>query len=70
MKTKILLFLTLSFLMGTHVQAQQIEWKTIEQAAKTDAKPNSILLTSTPHGVDGARRWIAKPSPTQLSHSS
>ena len=43
MKTKIFLFLTLSFLLGTHVQAQQIEWKTIEQAAKTDSKSNTKL---------------------------
>ena len=43
MKTKILLFLTLGLLMGANVQAQQIEWKTIEQAAKTDTKGNTKL---------------------------
>ena len=43
MKIKILLFIAFSFLMGTQVCAQQIEWKTIEQAAKTDTKGNTKL---------------------------
>ena len=43
MKTKILLFTTLCFFLGAQLHAQQVEWKTIEQAAKTDAKSNTKL---------------------------
>lgn len=43
MTKKILLFTTLATLMCGAMHAQQVEWKTIEQAAKTDTKANAKL---------------------------
>ena len=43
MTKRILLFLSLSLLLAGNVHAQQVEWKTIEQAAKTDSKTNAKL---------------------------
>ena len=43
MTKRILLFLSLSLLLAGSVHAQQVEWKTIEQAAKTDSKSNAKL---------------------------
>ena len=43
MTKKILLFLTLGCLMAGMSHAQTVEWKTIEQAAKTDTKSNAKL---------------------------
>ncbi|MBO4600610.1 MAG: DUF255 domain-containing protein [Bacteroidales bacterium] len=43
MKLKLLLFIALGCLMGGSIHAQQIEWKTIEQASKTDTKSNTKL---------------------------
>lgn len=43
MKIKTLLLITLVCLLGGTIQAQQIKWQTIEQAAKTDAKSNTKL---------------------------
>lgn len=43
MTKRILLFLSLSLLLAGNVHAQQVEWKTIEQAAKTDSKSNAKL---------------------------
>lgn len=43
MTKKVLLFFTLACLFAGNIQAQQIEWKSIEQAAKIDAKSNAKL---------------------------
>lgn len=40
---RVLLFLSVSLLLAGNVHAQQVEWKTIEQAAKTDSKTNAKL---------------------------
>ena len=44
MTKRISLFLTLVLLLGGIMQAQHVEWKTIEQAAKTDTKANAKLF--------------------------
>ena len=41
---RILLLLFLGLLLGSNIHAQQVEWKTIEQAAKTDTKSNAKLF--------------------------
>ena len=43
MTKKILLLVSLATLLCGTIQAQQVEWKTIEQAAKTDTKSNARL---------------------------
>ena len=43
MTKKILLLVSLATLLCGTIQAQQVEWKTIEQAAKTDTKSNAKL---------------------------
>lgn len=43
MTKKILLLIVLGCLFGHEVNAQKIEWRTIEQAAKTDSKSNTKL---------------------------
>jgi thioredoxin-related protein len=43
MKIKILVFALLCILLGNQAYSQKVEWKTIEQAAKTDSKSNTKL---------------------------
>lgn len=43
MKIKILVFALLCILLGNQAHSQKVEWKTIEQAAKTDSKNNTKL---------------------------
>jgi thioredoxin-related protein len=43
MTKKIFLLVSLATLLCGTIQAQQVEWKTIEQAAKTDTKSNAKL---------------------------
>ena len=43
MAKKLFIFLTLGCLMAGMAHAQTVEWKTIEQAAKTDTKSNATL---------------------------
>ena len=43
MTKKIFLLVSLATLLCGSIQAQQVEWKTIEQAAKTDTKSNAKL---------------------------
>ena len=43
MKIKILMIIALVGLLGNSIQAQQIDWKTIEQASMTDSKGNTKL---------------------------
>ena len=43
MKIKILVFTILCMLFGNQIHSQEVAWKTIEQAAKTDSKSNTQL---------------------------
>ena len=44
MKKKLLLFLTIGCLIAGNVNAQKVEWQTIEKAAKTELKGNTKLF--------------------------
>lgn len=44
MTKKFLLFITIGCLMAGTVHAQKVQWKTIEQAAKTETKSNAKLF--------------------------
>jgi len=43
MAKRILTLLTLALIFSGNIHAQQVEWKTIQQAAKTDSKTNAKL---------------------------